>query len=119
MSHHKPKQTFLLIALVLLALLCLGFWYFDIHLLIAYLVSINLITFFFFGYDKHQAVHQKSRVPEIILYGLTLIGGTAGALSGQLTFRHKTRKRTFQIVFLTIIILQIAALYGYGQILGK
>ena len=109
MSRHKPKQTFLLTALVLLALLCLGFWYFKIHLLIAYLVSINLITFFFFGYDKRQAAHRKSRVPEIVLHTLTLIGGTGGALAGQLAFRHKTRKRSFQITFLTIIILQIAA----------
>jgi len=119
MSRHKPKQTFLLTTLVLLSLLCLGFWYFDIHLLIAYLISINLITFSFFGYDKRQAVHRKSRIPEIILHGLTLVGGTGGALLGQLTFRHKTRKRTFQIVFLSIIILQIAVLYGCWKTFGK
>jgi uncharacterized membrane protein YsdA (DUF1294 family) len=115
----KPKQFFLLIALVLLALLCLGFWYFEIHLLIAYLVSINLITFFFFGYDKRQAAHRKSRVPEIILHGLTLIGGTAGSLLGQLTFRHKTRKRAFQFTFLLIIILQAVALFSYWKIFAK
>ena len=119
MSPHKPKQTFLLSALVLLALLYLGFWYFEIHFWTAHLISINLITFFYFGYDKHQAIHRKSRIPEIFLHGLTLVGGSGGALLGQLTFRHKTRKRTFQIVFLSIIILQIAVLYGCWNIFGK
>ncbi len=73
-----------------------------------YLLSINGITFVQYGWDKHQAKKQKRRIPEKRLHILALIGGTPGALLGQLTFRHKTKKKRFQVVFIGIVVLQLA-----------
>ena len=72
-----------------------------------WLVSINVVTFLFYGFDKMKAQGGGLRVPERILHGLVLVGGSAGGLAGQLIFRHKIRKTSFQITFWVIVVLQI------------
>jgi len=66
-----------------------------------------LITFFFYGYDKFQARNNRERIPELVLHILTLIGGTVGAFLDQILFRHKTRKWKFQLVFISIVVVQV------------
>jgi uncharacterized membrane protein YsdA (DUF1294 family) len=73
-----------------------------------YLLGMNGLTFVQYGWDKRQAKKQKRRIPEKRLHILALIGGTVGALLGQLTFRHKTKKKRFQVVFIGIVVLQLA-----------
>jgi uncharacterized membrane protein YsdA (DUF1294 family) len=73
-----------------------------------YLLGINGLTFVQYGWDKRQEKKQKRRIPEKRLHILALIGGTVGALLGQLTFRHKTKKKRFQVVFIGIVVLQLA-----------
>ncbi|NQV12346.1 DUF1294 domain-containing protein, partial [Candidatus Uhrbacteria bacterium] len=46
-----------------------------------------------------------------ILYAVTLAGGTAGALIGMHTFRHKTRKSSFQIVVAFIMLVQMGTIF--------
>jgi uncharacterized membrane protein YsdA (DUF1294 family) len=75
----------------------------------------NTITLLFYGYDKRQAVVGGTRVPEVALHTAALLGGSPGALLGQRLFRHKTQKFSFQMVFAAIVLLQIAALYGYWR----
>jgi len=83
-------------------------WHFtNIHPLWIYLISITLITFFFYGYDKFQARNNRERIPELVLHILTLIGGTVGAFLDQILFRHKTRKWKFQLVFISIVVVQV------------
>jgi len=53
------------------------------------------------------------RVPEAVLHGLALVGGTPGALAGQAMFRHKTRKPSFRRVFASIVLLQILLIAAY------
>ena len=108
MPAYKPKKYFIIISVVLIVILSFLFSYFtDIKILYAYLISINLITLLFYGYDKYQARNNGFRIPETILHLLALIGGCPGALLGQLYFRHKTRKWKFQAVFVMIVIIQI------------
>ena len=76
----------------------------------AYLVSISVVTFLLYGYDKYQAVNGNWRVPEMVLHAVTLVGGTPGAFAGQIVFRHKTRKGSFRSVFFMIVLLQAAVL---------
>ncbi|MBN2591522.1 MAG: DUF1294 domain-containing protein [Sedimentisphaerales bacterium] len=78
-----------------------------IHPLWIYLITINLITFCFYGYDKYQAINHKSRIPEVILHFLAIACGSIGALAGQYIFHHKTKKLTFQVVFILIAVVQI------------
>lgn len=76
---------------------------------IIYLAIINVVTFFWFGLDKLQAQLQTRRTPEKVLWFLSLIGGSLGALAAMEFFHHKRKKSEFQAIFLLIFCLQIAA----------
>jgi len=59
--------------------------------------GINVIAFLAFGWDKRQSERPgASRIAERTLLGLALFGGALGALIGQQTFRHKTKKQPFR-----------------------
>ncbi len=75
-----------------------------------YLITINTITFLIYAYDKHAARKSKRRIPERTLHGLALIGGSPAALLAQLLLRHKTVKRSFQLTYWAVVILQVALL---------
>ena len=74
-----------------------------------YIALINILTFIVYGLDKSAAVKQKQRIPNRVLLGLAAIGGSAGALAGMYTFRHKTQKKYYTITVPLLLILQIAA----------
>jgi len=76
-----------------------------------------MFFFLIYGYDKHQAKKIGMRIPEMVLHLLALIGGTAGALLGQITLRHKIKKMKFIIVFWGVVVLQVVVvcvLRGYN-----
>jgi len=74
-------------------------------------VSINLVTFGVFGWDKACAENNLRRVPEANLLLLALFGGALGALLGQQVFRHKTKKQPFRtLLWLCALINILAAL---------
>jgi uncharacterized membrane protein YsdA (DUF1294 family) len=79
-------------------------WY---YFLAAWLLAINLTTFAYYGYDKARAGTRLSRVPEAVLHGLVLLGGTLGGWGGMVLFRHKTIKASFRLVFWLIVVLQV------------
>lgn len=60
-----------------------------------YLIGINLITLLFYGFDKYQAIKQKSRIRITFLILLVVIGGGMGAMIGIYGFHHKTNKKYF------------------------
>ena len=76
-----------------------------------YIAVINVIAFAVFGIDKLKAVKNKWRIPEKILFLLSIIGGSVGGLLGMYTFRHKTQKTAFKFGIPLILIAQIAAIY--------
>ena len=84
---------------------------FLLQISILYLLAINVVTFFFFGIDKLQAQLEKRRTPEKFLWFLTLLGGTPGALAGMNFFRHKTKKISFQLVLMLILVGQMLVFY--------
>jgi uncharacterized membrane protein YsdA (DUF1294 family) len=89
------------------------------RLLICWLAAINVVAFAYYGYDKLRAKVSRSRVPEMVLYGIALAGGTLGAYIGMQVFRHKTIKGSFRLVFWVIAVLQglliLAALYRLSK----
>jgi uncharacterized membrane protein YsdA (DUF1294 family) len=115
MSKHDPKRFFFVIAIILIAIVSGLLWWKHVHPVYAYLAAINLITFLFYGYDKRQSQSNNFRVPELILHLLALLGGTPGALLGQLVFRHKTKKLSFRIVFLAIVLIQVGLGFCYWR----
>lgn len=64
-------------------------------LLVCWLISVSVVSLAAYGYDKAIAGSGLTRVPEKVLLGLALAGGTVGAALGMVLFRHKTRKRSF------------------------
>jgi uncharacterized membrane protein YsdA (DUF1294 family) len=75
-------------------------------LFLAWLVGINLTTFGWYVYDKRLAVTGGWRVPEVVLHGLALAGGTLGAILAMRLFRHKTVKRSFRLWFGVVVVIQ-------------
>lgn len=72
----------------------------------------NVLTFFIYAWDKRRAIYHGKRIPEIVLLLLAFLGGSVGALSAMLLFRHKTRNPKFYITVPILLILQLLA-YGY------
>ncbi|HFU74315.1 MAG TPA: DUF1294 domain-containing protein [Helicobacteraceae bacterium] len=77
----------------------------------AFLISMNLLSFLFYGLDKLMAKLNWLRIPEILLHLLAFFGGVIGALGAQQLFWHKTTKRSFQVIFWLIFIIQVTLLY--------
>ncbi len=65
--------------------------------MVIYLLAVNFITFLLYGDDKSRARRHAWRIPEKVLMGAAVIGGSIGALLGMSIFHHKTRKPKFYI----------------------
>ncbi|MHC4834456.1 MAG: DUF1294 domain-containing protein [Planctomycetota bacterium] len=119
MTRHSPKLLFLTLAAVVITVLSLLQVHFlNLRFLYAYFTSINLTLFIFYGFDKFSSIKGRLRTPELVLHLLALAGGSIGALFAQIIFRHKTRKRSFKIIFMVIVLIQLiaaAALYLYAH----
>ena len=61
-----------------------------LHIVLIYLVVINVVTFFMYGIDKWKAKRTKWRIPEATLLGMAVIGGSIGAWLGMKAWHHKT-----------------------------
>ena len=62
-----------------------------------YILIMNVIGFCLMGLDKHRARTRQWRMPEKILFGAALLGGSAGAWAGMYVFHHKTRHWYFVV----------------------
>ncbi len=82
---------------------------------VPYLVLINLAAFLLMGIDKSRARRELWRIPEKVLFGSALLGGSVGAIAGMFFFRHKTRHLSFRLGLPVILLLQIV-LYIWLQI---
>lgn len=66
----------------------------------------SLLTFAMYGWDKHLAVYNKTRIPEFILLLFAFLGGAFGALCGMILFKHKTLHKMFLICVPIFLVLQ-------------
>lgn len=83
-------------------------------LITVYLLVLNALTFAAFGWDKYCAERQIYRVPEKTLLTLAVIGGAFGAIAGQQSFRHKTRKKPFRTYLNLTALLNVVGLAALG-----
>ncbi len=79
----------------------------KVYSLVLYFLAINFTVGFLYLYDKTIAGTKITRVPEIILQTLALLGGSPMALLSQKLFHHKTSKKSFQIIYWLIVLVQI------------
>ncbi len=112
-SYRSPYWLFSLLAVAIVLIVALPpvLWL-GWSWLWSYLIAINVATFLLYGYDKAIAggsIHQSRRVPERVLHGAELLGGTPAAFAAQRLLRHKTQKSSFQLRFWLIVAVQAVA----------
>lgn len=88
------------------------------QILFSIYIGLNAVTFLVFGADKWQAASGTRRTPEKVLWFLCLIGGSLGGLIAMQTFRHKTKKTSFQFVMGLIVVMQLGAIYIIADYFG-
>lgn len=80
---------------------------------IAWIVALSLAAFALAVFDKLRARRGGVRIPERVLLGAALVGGSPGLLLAMLVARHKTRKASFLLAFAMVVALQIAAVWAW------
>jgi uncharacterized membrane protein YsdA (DUF1294 family) len=108
-----------LVVLVITAAAAAVLWAAGVPLGWAWLLAVNATAFFTYGYDKWiaSARPHSLRIPEAVLLGLALGGGTPSAFAGMRLFHHKTAKASFLTRFMWIaagqgLILLIYFIWG-------
>ena len=112
-------RTLLLVfglVIVLAFLLALGG---PLHPLWAWLIAVNAVTLGMYGYDKVIAGTARMRIPERVLLGLALAGGTPAAIAGMLLFRHKTSKSSFLGLFVVVLLIQAVVVVVVLALMGR
>lgn len=66
-------------------------------LYLIYLLIINALGFFLMLADKHKAQKNLWRIPERVLMGTAILGGSLGVFLGMRLFRHKTLHPKFSV----------------------
>ena len=79
--------------------------------IVYHLISVNLVTIIAYGVDKRAAIKRSWRVSEAKLHTLEFFGGWIGAFVAQKIFKHKTKKKSFQLTFWFMLVIQLAAIY--------
>ena len=77
--------------------------------MLIYLILVNAAGFVFMLADKLRAKNDQWRIPERVLLGIGLAGGSIGCIAGMRLFRHKTRKPLFSIGLPVILAVQVLA----------
>ena len=77
-----------------------------------YLVVMNVLGVAVMWSDKRRARLHRWRIPEKVLFGVSLLGGSAGTWAGMYLFRHKT-KHWYFVAGMSLILVCQAALAIY------
>ncbi|VAW71430.1 hypothetical protein MNBD_GAMMA12-3975 [hydrothermal vent metagenome] len=110
---RSPFLIFGLFAIISILLLALYLYRWTLSPLFAYLLAVNATTLVFYAYDKKVAGGSLWRVPENSLHILAIIGGSPAAITAQTLLRHKTIKKSFQLVYWSIVAMQIILIVWY------
>ena len=78
-----------------------------------YLVVMNVLGVAVMWSDKRRARLHRWRIPEKVLFGVSLLGGSAGTWAGMYLFRHKTKHWYFVVGIPLIILVQAAILFYF------
>ena len=120
-------HPFLFYGLIFFALAIAGaiaiWWILKWDILIAWLISITIVTLLAYRYDKSIAGTDRFRVPERVLLLLALAGGTLGAIAGMYFIgeHHKTSKTSFMLPFFGILAVQavLIGIYFWWRMNGQ
>lgn len=80
----------------------------PVFLYLGTVALLSVVSFVAYGADKNQAANGGRRIRERTLHLIAFLGGWPGAWLAQRHFRHKTRKRSFLIVFWLVVVMHTA-----------
>ena len=84
--------------------------------MIIYLTIINALAFLLMLADKYKARKNLWRIPEKVLLGVALLGGSLGATAGMYAVRHKTKHAIFAIGLPLMMIVHILIILALMQV---
>lgn len=79
-------------------------------ILLAYLLTVNALSFVLMMIDKQNARKGRWRIPEAVLLGFAAAFGSCGIWMGMNFFRHKTRHRNFFLGVPVLFFIELAIL---------
>ncbi len=88
------------------------------EILLVYLCLINAASLLLMHADKKKAMQKQWRIPERVLLGCAIVGGSLGALLGMRIFRHKTLRPAFSVGIPVLLVVHIALLLYLKTILA-
>ena len=80
----------------------------GMELFVIYLAVMNVLGVAVMWSDKRRARLHRWRIPEKVLFGVSLLGGSAGTWAGMYLFRHKTKHWYFVVGMPLILVCQAA-----------
>ncbi len=78
--------------------------------LLLYLLLVNALSFSLMLIDKRKAIKNRWRIPEKVLLGSAVAGGSLGCLLGMYAARHKTKHLKFSLGVPVIFAVQVIVL---------
>ncbi len=82
-------------------------------MLFDWLLPINVTAIIAYSYDKAISSRRVTRVPENVLLGIALLGGSPAALLTMRLVHHKTAKRSFLARMALVLLLQVGFVAAY------
>jgi uncharacterized membrane protein YsdA (DUF1294 family) len=80
------------------------------------LILINALAATLMLADTLKAKTRGRRIPENVLLGIAVLGGSVGVYLGMYLFRHKTKHPRFFIIIPLILIIQIIMVWFLAEI---
>jgi uncharacterized membrane protein YsdA (DUF1294 family) len=71
----------------------------------------SLVTLVAYAIDKRAAIRGKWRIAESSLHALELACGWPGAWLGQRLFHHKSSKKSYQVVYWFMVVLNLGVVW--------
>ena len=112
-KEHKKKNIgpiFIIIAIVFFGIVGISVVNGKLPpVIFALYFAASILTYFVYALDKSAAREGAWRTPESTLHLFALVGGWPGALIAQQLLRHKSKKRSFRVVFWVTVVLNFGA----------
>ena len=67
------------------------------YVYVLYYLVMNVLAFVLYAVDKKRAILHRWRIPEVVLLGVSALGGCVGAYLAMRIFRHKIRYPIFSM----------------------
>jgi len=113
---YNPYKTYFIISAILFGMAfgflvwCCGQW----NWWLLYFLAMNVTMGSLYFWDKIIAGRDKfTRVPELVLHSLALLGGSPMALVSQKLFRHKISKKSFVVIYWLIVLAQVGLIVWF------